>query len=151
MKNIFITVTICFINSMSFAASASLFEAGAPQLRIETKINIPKGASGMIFSGGKMTTDFAFTSVCTQTENMCILDTLELAKGRDRYLDVNTKLNLQNLPQACENENGFMADVSTSKNQLRLRCRLSSRTASVDELQALLAGYMTIQYPAKID
>lgn len=149
MKNLKYTLVV-FFGWISFAHSTPLFEAGAPQLRIKTKIFIPKGATGLKFSGGNISTDFASTAVCAQKDSMCILDTLELARGRDRYFDANTILNINTLPSMCEGSTGFIAPVSTSRNELRLRCKMSA-IPTVEELQTILSQYMTVQYPAKID
>lgn len=151
MKKLIYALTIYFFGSTAFAASTPLFGAEGPQLRVETRIDIPNGATGLVFSAGKMTADFAFTSVCTRKESTCVLDTLDLAKRRDRYFDVNTILNLKNVPQMCGDGTGFVANVSTLRNQLMLRCKMVSPVVTAEELQAIFAGHMTVQFPSKIE
>lgn len=151
MKKLMYVFAICSFGSLAFAAPTPLFESEGPQLRVENRIDIPKGATGLIFSAGKVSADFAVTSACVKKENVCVLETLELAKARDRYLDVNAILSIQDIYPMCEGRTGFVARVSTQRNQFKLRCNMTSSVPTAEELQSILSQNMTVQYPSKID
>lgn len=151
MKLLIYTSLICFFSSLAFASAPSISEAGAFQLRVETKLDIPKGATGLIFANGKVTPDFSYSPVCNQMDSLCVLDTLEVANSRDRFFEVNTILNLKRVPSMCGEGRGFIVTVTTLRNEFVLRCKIAQAAVTTDELQKVLAGFMTIQFPAKID
>lgn len=144
MKSFIFTL---LMSSYAMAAQISALSAEAPQLRIESRLDMAQGTTELIFVDGKMSAGRDFTPTCNAQENTCALAVADLTHARDRYLDVNSLLTLQSIHASCSNGKGFTAVVETLRNKMNLRCNLNS----IEDLKNVLGKFLTLQFPAKIE